>query len=170
MKISLIVAQAENGVIGFENSMPWHLSADLKRFKKITMGCPILMGRKTYESIGRPLPGRTNLIISRNRNYQQPGCQVFNSLDAAISACRQAAEIFVIGGSTLYTAILAKVDTIYLTKIHENFKGDTFFPLLETEQWQEIKRQDITDDDSVAFNYSFIQLQRRIQESGKYSY
>ena len=164
MKISLIVAMANNGVIGIDNKMPWHLSADLKRFKKITMGSPILMGRKTFESIGRPVPGRINLIISGNNHYKQPGCQVYTSLKAAISACQQAAEIFVIGGSALYTAMLNEVDFIYLTQIKRDFTGDTFFPELNTEEWEEIQREDIDDDDSVSFSYSFIKLQRRNKE------
>src|SRR5512136_2076167 len=98
MKISLIVAMASNRAIGLNNQMPWHLSADLKKFKKITMGAPILMGRKTYESIGRPLPGRTNIIISRNPDYRQEGCLVFNDIEKALAYCRDAEEVFVIGG------------------------------------------------------------------------
>jgi dihydrofolate reductase len=166
MKISLIVAMARNGVIGIDNKMPWHLSADLKRFKKITMGCPILMGRKTFESIGRPLPGRTNLIVSRNRHYHQPGCQVFNSVEAAIDACHQATEIFIIGGSKLYMATLNKADFIYLTRINQNFQGDTTFPQINFQQWDEIQREDI-DDDSVPFSYSFIKLQKKTESKMK---
>ena len=161
MKISLIVAMANNRVIGLDNKMPWHLSADLKKFKSITMGSPILMGRKTYESIGRPLPGRTNMIISRNLDYQQEGCLVFNDLNTSLkkaSECTQ--EVFIIGGSDLYKAILPMVDVIYLTLINKDFQGDTFFPEIDFNEWSEVAREDIKDDPSVYFNYSFLKLEK----------
>lgn len=160
MKISLIVAMANNRTIGINNQLPWHLSADLKRFKQLTMGSPILMGRKTHESIGRPLPGRDNLILSRNANYQAVGCLTFNSLDSILAHCQNLAELFVIGGSSLYTEILSKADYIYLTAIDQDFAGDTFFPDIPTAQWQEIERITITDDPSVNFSYHFIKLAR----------
>ncbi|TXL14214.1 dihydrofolate reductase, partial [Methylococcaceae bacterium HT4] len=140
--------------------MPWHLSADLKNFKKITMGQPIIMGRKTFESIGRPLPGRQNIIISRNPHYQQQGCSVFNDLDSALQSCTSSAEVFVIGGATLYEATLSRADRLYVTEIQKEFNGDTWFPEINKEQWQEISREDINDDSSVDFNYSFIILDR----------
>ena len=121
MKISLIVAMAKNRVIGIENRLPWHLPADLKKFRKITMGSPILMGRKTFESIGRPLPGRTNIIITNNPNYSQPECLVFNSTHAALEyACHKNHEIFIIGGASFYEFMLPKADVIYITEINEN--------------------------------------------------
>jgi dihydrofolate reductase len=161
MKISLIVAMASNRVIGNNNHMPWHLSADLKKFKKITMGAPILMGRKTYESIGRPLPGRTNIIISRNSEYRQGGCLVFNDIEAAIKkGCETAGEIFVIGGSGLYEAILPIADTLYLTIINKEFEGDTFFPDIDLNAWTEVERENIDNDPDAAFNYSFLKLER----------
>lgn len=164
MKISLIVAMASNRVIGLNNQMPWHLSADLKKFKKITMGSPILMGRKTYESIGRPLPGRTNIIVSRNPDYQQEGCLVFNDLDMAIKkACESAKEVFVIGGSDLYETILPIADTIYLTIINREFHGDAFFPDIDLNFWSEIEREDINDDPDAAFSYSFLKFEKRNQ-------
>ena len=132
MKISLIVAMAANRAIGLDNKMPWHLSADLKKFKAITMGSPIVMGRKTYESIGRPLPGRSNIIISRNLDYQQAGCLVFNDIKAAIEASsKDAEEIFIIGGAELYKATLPHADNLYLTLINQDFNGDTFFPEID---------------------------------------
>jgi dihydrofolate reductase len=161
MKISLIVAMASNRAIGLNNKMPWHLSADLKKFKKITMGAPILMGRKTYESIGRPLPGRTNIIISRNQSYSQAGCLVFNDIDQALASCGDAKEVFVIGGSDFYQSMLPVADTLYLTQIHQEFPGDTFFPEIDPEQWTEVEREDIQDDPDVAFNYSFLKLEKR---------
>ena len=160
MKISLIVAMASNRAIGLDNQMPWHLSADLKKFKQITMGSPILMGRKTYESIGKPLPGRTNIIISRNSSYQQDNCLVFDNVEKALASCQKYDEIFIIGGATFYEVMLAKADTLYLTQIHKTFDADTFFPEIIPEEWKEVAREDITDDQSVDFSYSFIKLER----------
>ena len=160
MKISLIVAMASNRAIGLNNQMPWHLSADLKKFKQITMGSPILMGRKTYESIGRPLPGRTNIIISRNPSYQQDNCLVFDNVEKALANCHKYDEIFIIGGASFYEVMLAKADMLYLTQIHKTFDADTFFPEINPQEWKEVARDDITDDQSVDFSYSFIKLER----------
>ncbi len=164
MKLSLIVAMASNRAIGLNNQIPWHLSADLKKFKQITMGSPILMGRKTYESIGRPLPGRTNIIISRNSSYKQDGCLVYDDIDKAIASCQQYNEIFVIGGATFYQAMLPKADIIYLTQIHKEFKGDTFFPSINEQEWKEVVREDINYDQTVDFTYSFIKLERLVDK------
>ncbi|MDD2722967.1 MAG: dihydrofolate reductase [Methylovulum sp.] len=161
MKISLIVALSSNRVIGLDNKMPWHLSADLKKFKQITMGYPIIMGRKTFESIGKALPGRSNIIISRNTDYQQGGCLVFGSLDAALRhACTESARVFVIGGASLYEALLPLADELYLTEIQQEFAGDTFFPEVRAEEWREVAREDIADDPQVTFSYSFLKLIR----------
>jgi len=162
MKLSLIVAMAENRTIGINKEMPWHLSADLKKFKKITMGHPIIMGRKTFESIGRPLPGRKNIIISRNTDYQQEGCEVFNNLDKAIQSCQVEEEVFVIGGATLYEAILDKSDRLYVTEIKKSFEGDTWFPEIDQQEWSEYEREDINDDSSVDFSYSFVSYKRHL--------
>lgn len=164
MKISFIVAMASNRVIGLNNKMPWHLSADLKKFKKITMGSPVLMGRKTHESIGKALPGRTNIILSRNPEYQRDGCLVFNDLKTALEkACENAEEVFVIGGSDLYEAMLPAADTIYLTIINREFNGDAFFPEIDMNDWSEVVREDIEDDPDAAFSYSFLRLERTNQ-------
>ena len=161
MKISIIVAMASNRVIGLNNKMPWHLSADLKKFKKITMGSPVLMGRKTYESIGKPLPGRTNIIISRNPGYQQGGCLVINDLKTALKkACESAEEVFIIGGSELYKTMLPMADAIYLTLINREFQGDTFFPEIDWNDWSEVEREDIEDDPDAAFSYCFLKLEK----------
>lgn len=160
MKLSLIVAMASNRTIGINNQIPWHLSADLKKFKKITMGHPIIMGRKTFESIGRPLPGRKNIVISRDPHYQQQGCMVFDNLDSALQSCTTSDEVFVIGGATLYESTLERADNLYITKIQQEFKGDTWFPEIKPEQWREVSREDINDDNSVNFNYSFIIYER----------
>jgi len=162
MKISIIVAMASNRVIGLNNRMPWHLSADLKKFKQITMGSPILMGRNTFESIGRPLPGRTNIIISKNPAYRQDGCLVFNDIDTALATtCQNAEEIFVIGGSKLYETMLARANTLYLTQIKKAFHGDTFFPEWHGDDWLEVEREDIDDDPGVPFSYSFLKFEKR---------
>ncbi|NOQ34512.1 MAG: dihydrofolate reductase, partial [Methylococcaceae bacterium] len=138
----------------------WHLSADLKHFKKITLGNPIIMGRKTYESIGRPLPKRKNIIISRNSDYQQAGCEVFSDIQQAIASCADAEELFVIGGAAFYESMLDKADFIYLTEIHKEFEGDTYFPEINRRQWQEVERDTINNDEAVDFDYSFVKLQR----------
>ncbi|MDD5274837.1 MAG: dihydrofolate reductase [Methylovulum sp.] len=162
MKISVIVAMANDRVIGLNNQMPWHLSADLKKFKQITMGAPILMGRKTYQSIGHPLPGRTNIIISRDPAYQQTGCLVFNDPDAALAnACQKAPEIFVIGGSSLYESMLPRADMLYITEIKKAFQGDTFFPVWNSADWLEVEREDIDDDPQAAFSYSFLKFSKK---------
>lgn len=141
--------------------MPWHLSADLKKFKKITLGSPILMGRKTFESIGRPLPGRTNIILSRSPDYKQEGCLVVNDIETALKAgCRNAGNIFVIGGSDLYKSMLPMADTLYITLINKDFEGDAFFPNIDADDWQVVEREDIADDPDVAFSYSFLTLKK----------
>lgn len=162
MKISLIAAMASNRVIGLNNQMPWHLSADLKQFKKITMGSPILMGRKTFESIGKPLPGRTNIVISRNLDFQASGCVLVNSTEAALDiACKTADTLFVIGGAELYARLLPLTDTLYLTLINKAFIGDTFFPELDSAKWYEVGREDINNDPLVDFSYSFLKLEKK---------
>jgi dihydrofolate reductase len=161
MKISLIVAMSSNRAIGLDGQMPWHLSADLKRFKQITMGHPIIMGRLTFEAIGKPLPGRTNFIVSRNPYYQQEGCIVVDTVEAAINyGCRLANEVFVIGGSTMYEATLPIADSLYVTQINQNFEGDTFFPDFDRTNWIELEREDVVDDPKVGFTYSFLKLKK----------
>ena len=161
MKISLIVALAQNRVIGINGQMPWHLSADLKKFRQITTGHSILMGRKTYESIGRPLPNRRNIVISRNADYKIDGCEVFSDIQQALNHCQKETEIFIIGGAAFYETMLPKADFLYLTEIDKSFEGDTYFPDINKNEWQEIERLEITNDESVDFNYRFLKLQRR---------
>lgn len=161
MKLAVIVAMASNGVIGYKQHIPWHLSADLKRFKQITMGAPIIMGRKTFESIGRALPGRSTVIISRNPDYRPVGCLVFNTITAAVQYYAQTTEtVFIIGGAALYQATLAIADILYLTQIHQAFVGDTFFPVAELSHWREIAREDINHDEQAGFTYSFLQFEK----------
>ncbi|MGR9071529.1 MAG: type 3 dihydrofolate reductase [Gammaproteobacteria bacterium] len=159
MKISLIVAMASNRVIGLNNDMPWRLSADLRYFRKITMGKPILMGRKTFESIGRPLPGRKNIIVSRNTEFRREGCLVFHSIEDALHVCKSEEEVMIVGGACFYETLLPEADRIYLTYIHRPFEGDTFFPEFDAGDWREIERLDVRDDEDVEFDYSFITLE-----------
>jgi len=149
-----------NGVIGRGNELPWHLPADLQYFKKTTMGKPILMGRKTHESIGRPLPGRTNIVITRDSGYQAKGCVVVNSIDAAMQAAGEQDEIMVIGGAEFYRQVLAHTSTIYLTRIHASVDGDTVFPELNATDWREVERSDQSADEKNPYDYSFIRLER----------
>ncbi len=160
MKISIIVAMAANRVIGKDNQLPWYLPADLKYFKETTMGKPILMGRKTWESIGRPLPGRTNIVITRDENYDAPGCVVVHSINDAMQAAAKQDEVMVIGGAELYRQILPRTDSIYLTRINEDFEGDTLFLELDSSEWQEVERLDCDADDKNPYTYSFIKLDR----------
>jgi dihydrofolate reductase len=157
MSLSLIVARASNGVIGKDNQLPWHLPADLKYFKAVTMGKPIVMGRKTFQSIGRPLPGRQNIVVTRNPDFDSNGITVVHSVEAAIEAANQVAEIMLIGGTELYKLSLPLVDRIYLTEIHQDFDGDAHFPLLNS-QWQEISREDHVSD--AGLGYSFCVLEK----------
>ncbi|MDD5215675.1 MAG: dihydrofolate reductase [Methylococcales bacterium] len=162
MKISLIVAMSKNRVIGRDNKMPWHLSTDLKRFRAITMNSPILMGRKTFESIGKPLDGRTNLILSKNANYQPQGCLVFQSLESALDAAKNyGEEVFIIGGATLYEIALPLAKRLYLTDIQAEFEGDTFFPKFDVTDWDEIACEQIDNDEKVDFSYRFLTLEKK---------
>jgi dihydrofolate reductase len=161
MKLSLIAAMADNRVIGHENRLPWHLPADLQHFKAITLGKPVLMGRKTWESLGRPLPGRTNIVITRDAGYIAEGCVVAHSLEEAVRAAGEAAEIMVIGGAQLYRQALPLADTIYLTLVHAEFQGDTRFPDWQPKEWRETARIDHAADDRNPHAYSFITLERQ---------
>lgn len=150
---------ANNRAIGLNGQMPWHLSADLQRFKQITMGSPIMMGRKTFDAIGRPLPGRENLIISRNGDYEQSACRVFTSIESGLDYASSCDELFVIGGATLYEALLPTADYLYLTLINRSFEGDTYFPEIDYKGWRELSREDVEDDPNVDFSYSFLKLE-----------
>lgn len=150
MTISLIVAMSENRVIGKNNQLPWHIPEDLKRFKKLTMGHPIIMGRKTFESIGRPLPGRDNFILSRNPKYSVPGTTTFQSLDAVISFAKEKysvdEEFFIIGGEQIFKQALPLANRIYLTKILSQVDGDTFFPEFDETLYQIVSKESLNSD------------------------
>jgi dihydrofolate reductase len=136
MALSLIVAISQNGIIGREMDLPWHISADLKRFKSLTMGHHIVMGRKTYESIGRLLPGRTTVIITRQSDYQIPGAIVVNSIDEAIAVAADDQETFIVGGSQIYNLALPLVDTLYITRVHADVEGDTRLDAVDWSAWE----------------------------------
>ena len=161
MSLSIIVALSENHVIGSGNQLPWKLSADLKRVKALTMGHHLIMGRKTYESIGRPLPGRTNVIITRNGSYAPEGCVVVNSLAAALELAKEDSEAFVFGGGEIFREALPLVNKIYLTKVHCVIDGDTHFPELTSSEWIELDREEFKADEKNEYDYSFITLQRK---------
>ncbi len=161
MNISIIVAMSKNRVIGKDNDMPWHLSDDLKNFKKITMGKPILMGRKTHESIARPLPGRENIILTKNQNYFSEGCVVKNNLDEVFSYCEKVTELMVMGGATLYEQTLDKAETLYVTEVRASIDGDTFFPEYDPDQWTEIAKDSFKADENNEYDYSFTVLERK---------
>ncbi len=160
MKLSIVVAMAANHVIGRDKKLPWHLPADLKHFKQLTTGKPILMGRKTWESIGRPLPERTSIVITRDPDYTAAGCVVVHSIDAALRAAEHHDEVMVIGGSELYRQVLPQVSTIYLTRVHADIEGDAVFPKLDDSEWREVERTDCEPDENNAHVYSFITLER----------
>jgi len=164
MKIALIVAVSKNNVIGRENQLPWHLPEDLKYFKSVTMGKPILMGRKTFDSIGRPLPGRVNIVITRNSSWTADGVEVVHNLDAAIlageKACRAsgADEIMVIGGAQIYIECLPAADKLYLTKVDAVVEGDAFFPGINLAQWRQLS--ETTPGKIDKHPYRFVVLER----------
>jgi len=154
--ISLIVAMAKNRVIGKDNEMPWHLPADLKHFKTVTLGKPIIMGRKTYESIGRPLPGRLNIVMSRDKNYTLEGCETVISLEEALTLTADVEEVMIIGGGYLYEQTILQADKLYLTFIDLDVQGDTFFPKYEHLNLSEIKREKHLKDEKNPYNYEFV--------------
>ncbi|TNI30620.1 type 3 dihydrofolate reductase [Aeromonas veronii] len=163
MKISMIAALAKKQVIGKNNLMPWHMPADLAHFKRVTLGKPVLMGRKTFESIGRPLPGRRNLVISRNPGYQAEGIEVVSSVEAALAllAGSSVEELMVIGGGHLYAEMLPSADCLYLTRIDLAVEGDTRFPAFDDGQWQRIACESHPADEKNPHPYSFEIWQRR---------
>ena len=170
---------AQNRAIGKNNQLLWHLPADLKHFKAITTGHAVVMGRKTYESIGRPLPNRTNIVISRNADFKAEGCLVVNSLEEAIKECKAKSEkvkegnlentlhftlspftLFIIGGAEIYRQALPLTDKIYLTEVKVDLEGDAYFPELRTEEWKEIARNAHTADEKNQYDYDFVELVR----------
>lgn len=164
--ISLIVAKAQNDVIGDSNKLPWYLPADLKRFKELTTGRKVVMGRKTFDSIirtlGRPLPNRTNIVITRNLNFVAiPGVIVAHSLEEALNKTNNLKEVFVIGGAQIYQQALPLADRIYLTEVKANITGDTYFPATNYDSWTEVSRENHLKDDKNEYDYDFVVLDRK---------
>ncbi|KON87516.1 dihydrofolate reductase [Sporosarcina globispora] len=160
--ISLMWAMDENRVIGKDNKLPWHLPEDLKFFKRTTMGHPIAMGRKTWDSIGRPLPGRENIVITRNESFSCEGCTVLNSIDELQKySGEKEDEIFVIGGAEIFKAILPAADRLYLTMIYDQFEGDTYFPEVDMSEWDLLSREKGTRDEKNPYDFEFLIYKRK---------
>lgn len=160
--LTLIVAVGENNEIGKSGRMPWHLPADLKHFKSLTLGKPVIMGRRTHEAIGKPLPQRHNIVVSRNPGFQAPGCETAASFTDALVLAAGAPEIMVIGGGEIYHEALPRAQRIYLTRVHTRFDADTFFPQLDPAEWRETAREDHAADERNPFAYSFLKLEKRL--------
>ena len=156
--ISMIVARSRNHVIGKDNQMPWKISADLQFFKKVTMGYPIIMGRKTWESIGRPLPGRRNVVVSRNTNYSAIGAELVGSLDQALELLKEFKRVFVIGGQQLFTQAFPQADELFITEIEIQVDGDTYFEIPDTNDWQEAERILESEGD---IQFAYVTLRRK---------
>jgi dihydrofolate reductase len=159
MIVTAVVAISENHAIGKDNKLLWYLPADLKHFKQITTGHTIIMGRKTYESVGKPLPNRRNIIITRQAIIID-GCEVVNSIDAALALCKDEPEVFIVGGAEIYRQAIKQTDRIYLTIVHKEFEADSFFPEINKQEWKEVFREDHQPDDKNLLPYSFVTLER----------
>lgn len=158
--ISIIVAVAKNGVIGDKNSLLWHLREDMVHFRTTTSGHPVVMGRKTYDSIGRPLPKRTNVVITRDTNLAIEGCTVVHSLEEAVAMFDKSEEVFIIGGAQIYAQALAIADRIYLTVIDKEYEGDTSFPEIDYSAWKEISREEYVRGEEFEHPFAFITLEK----------
>ena len=159
--MTLIVAVADNGVIGRDNTLPWHLPEDLKRFKRLTMGKPIVMGRKTFESIGKPLPGRQNIVLTRDANYHRDGVTVVHDVDAALRAAGEAAEIMIIGGADLFRLFLPCAGRVHLTRVHGDIAGDVRWPALDGREWCVVERETHAADERHVYAMTFEVWEKR---------
>jgi len=159
MIVTIVVAISENHVIGKDNKLLWYLPNDLKHFKNITTGHTVIMGRKTYESVGKPLPKRRNIIITRQAITIE-GCEVVNSIEAALALCVNEDEVFIVGGAEIYKQALKLTNRIYLTIVHKEFDGDSFFPEINTQEWKEVYHEDHEPDEKNALPYSFITYEK----------
>lgn len=162
MIISIIAAVAKNNVIGKNNSLVWHMPADLKYFKETTSGHYIIMGRKTFESFGKPLKNRTHIIVTRNKEYSYPGCHIAHNIDDAIKIAKEnnQEEVFVLGGAEIYRQSIGLSDKLYITEIKEYFDGDTFFPIINENEWEEVERNEFEPDDKNKYPYAFVRYDR----------
>ncbi|MDD3771264.1 MAG: dihydrofolate reductase [Weeksellaceae bacterium] len=159
--ITLVVAKSDNQVIGRDNQLIWKLSSDLKRFKQLTSGHPIIMGRKTFESIGKALPNRRNIVITKNKNWNSEGIEVVHSLEEALKKAKSLdSTIFIIGGGTIYEQSISLADAIEVTEVHAVFEGDAYFPEIDNRTWKEVNRENFSKDEKNEFNYSFVRYER----------
>ena len=165
MIISIIAGMDKNRLIGQGNRLPWRLPADMKHFRRYTVGKPVLMGRKTFESIGKALPKRTNIILTRDRGYRAEGCIVTHSIEEALHTATACEEIMIIGGASIYDLFLPRADRLYLTYVHDCFDGDIYFPPFDVADWQEVKRVDYQPDEKNPHPYSFLFLHRRSKDA-----
>jgi dihydrofolate reductase len=157
--ISMIFAIGKNNALGYKNKMPWHLPADLAYFKKITLGQPVIMGRKTFESLGKPLPGRTNIVITRNKDFSHEGCIVIDSINMAKELVKDK-EAFIIGGAEIYKAFLPIADKMYITEIDSEFEADVFFPEIDYSKWKLVSNEPGITDERNPYNFKFLVYQR----------
>jgi dihydrofolate reductase len=166
VRLALMAAKAENNCIGRNNKLPWYLPNDLKYFKRVTFGKPVIMGRKTWESLKGPLPGRTNIVVTRNPDYQAEGAKVVHDIDAAMELAQHIGvidgieEVVIMGGAGLYEEGLKKADRLYLTEVHAEVEGDAFFPEMDMTQWKEIGREDFKAEPPNEYDYSFVVYER----------
>ena len=160
-RLSIIVAMAKNRTIGVNNTLPWHIPQDLKHFKALTMGHHMIMGRKTFESIGKPLPGRTTVVVTRNRELKIDGCIMSRSLQEAITACENDEEIFIVGGAEIFEQALPLTDTMYVTEIQQEVEGDVHFPVFDKKLWREVSREHHSQEIPQPLEYHFVTYQRK---------
>ena len=160
MRVTLVAALGRNRVVGKGNRMPWHISEDLKRFKALTMGHPVVMGRKTFESIGKALPGRNNIVVSRSPDFDAPGCRVVHSLEEALAAAVGAAEVFVIGGAEIYALALPRANRLNFTEVDVCIDGDAYFPDFERSLWREVSREPHATEGPQRLRYAFVTYER----------
>ena len=161
-RVAIIAAVARNGVIGRRNRMPWHLPEDLKRFRQLTLGHAVIMGRRTFESIGWPLAGRSNIVVTRSPDWTRSGCHATHSLEAALAAVREREDAFVIGGAQIYALALPVASRLYMTEIERDFEGDAFFPEFDRSRWREVSRESRVLDGAGGFSYHFVAYDPRI--------
>ena len=160
--LNILVAADENNGIGKNNQLLWHLPADLKNFKQLSMGHAVVMGRKTYDSIGKPLPNRRNIVITRQADLNIHGCQVVHSLQQALDACKNDGTVFIIGGAEIYHQAILFCNTIFLTRVHHQFEADTFFPEIDPAIWEEIEKKDYPADAKHKVPYSFLVYKKKV--------
>lgn len=159
--ITIIAAIAENNALGKDNQLIWHLPADLKRFKKVTLNHHIIMGRKTFDSLGKPLPNRTTIIITRKKDFKAEGCIIVNSLNDALEAAKSDYNPYILGGAEIYAQAIKIADKLDITYVHHKFEADAFFPEIDTAIWNETSREDLNADETNMYNYSFVTFKRK---------